>query len=129
MKHLVLLFGSICVLLAGCKATAPVVSVPRNDSVVVRNRLERDSVYVRDSVIVRLKADTVYIERWKSRWRERAVTRTDTVWRDREVVVTLPPERYVPAFYRWCTRVLIVAVVLLTGYLLFRLLVKIYLKR
>lgn len=36
------------------------------------------------------------IERWHTEWRERVVVRTDTVYRDREVVVQLPPERYVP---------------------------------
>ena len=36
------------------------------------------------------------IERWHTEWRERVVTRTDTVYQDREVRIQLPPERYVP---------------------------------
>ena len=57
-----------------------------------------DSTYHRDSIFVReyTRGDTVYLDRWRDRWRERALTRTDTVWQDREVRIQLPPERYVP---------------------------------
>ena len=57
-----------------------------------------DSTYHRDSIFVReyTRGDTVYLDRWRDRWRERTLTRTDTVWQDREVQIQLPPERYVP---------------------------------
>ena len=58
----------------------------------------QDSTYHRDSIFVReyTRGDTVYLDRWRDRWRERTLTRTDTVWQDREVQIQLPPERYVP---------------------------------
>ncbi len=57
-----------------------------------------DSTYHRDSIFVReyIRGDTVYLDRWRDRWRERVVLRADTVFRDREVQIQLPPERYVP---------------------------------
>ena len=86
--------------LTSCRSAAPLVSVPRNDSVVIRDRYVRDSMIVRDSIVVRLKSDTVLIDRWHNIWRDRIVATTDTVYKDKLVTVRLPPERYVPWLYR-----------------------------
>ena len=86
--------------LTSCRTAAPLVSVPRNDSVVIRDRFVRDSVIVRDSIVVRLKSDTVLIDRWHNLWRDRIVATTDTVYKDKVVTVQLPPERYIPWLYR-----------------------------
>ena len=86
--------------LTSCRTAAPLVSVPRNDSVVIRDRFVRDSVIVRDSIVVRLKSDTVLIDRWHNLWRDRIVATTDTVYKDKLVTVQLPPERYIPWLYR-----------------------------
>ena len=86
--------------LTSCRSAAPLVSVPRNDSMVIRDRFVRDSVIVRDSIVVRLKSDTVLIDRWHNLWRDRIVATTDTVYKDKLVTVRLPPERYVPWLYR-----------------------------
>lgn len=44
---------------------------------------ERDSVVVvvRDSTATRTVRDTVYVERWRTLWRDRTTVRTDTVVR------------------------------------------------
>ena len=86
--------------LSSCRSAAPLVSVPRNDSMVIRDRFVRDSTIVRDSIVVRLKSDTVVIDRWHNLWRDRIVATTDTVYKDKLVTVQLPPERYVPWLYR-----------------------------
>lgn len=73
---------------------------------------DQDSVFVLDSIFVRIRADTVRMERWHTRWREKEVTRTDTVQ-----VETISTEtrqvRYVPRFYKWCAAVLALALLLL----------------
>ena len=86
--------------LTSCRSAAPLVSVPRNDSMVIRDRFVRDSMIVRDSIVVRLKSDTVVIDRWHNSWRDRIVATTDTVYKDKVVTVQLPPERYIPWLYR-----------------------------
>ena len=80
----------------------------RVDTVVVR-----DSVLVRDSVVQRERTihDTVYItkevyrDRLEARGERQKAVRTDTVvvTEYRDHVIEHPPERYVPAFYKWCT--------------------------
>ena len=92
----------------------------RVDTVMVR-----DSVYRHDSVIYRERTvlDTVYItkevyrDRLEARGERQKAVRTDTVvvteWREK--VIELPPERYVPKFYRWCTGLLWAILVLAIG--------------
>ena len=94
----------------------------RVDTVMVR-----DSVYRHDSVIYRERTvlDTVYItkevyrDRLEARGERQKAVRTDTLvvteWREK--VIELPPERYVPKFYRWCTFALWAILVLAIGYL------------
>lgn len=53
----------------------PVESV-KTDSVRVVD-VQRDSIYVQDSVIVREKADTIFVTRWRTEYRE--ALRVDTV--------------------------------------------------
>jgi hypothetical protein len=45
------------------------VETVKTDSVRVVD-LQRDSIYVQDSVIIRTKADTVYVTKWRSEYRE-----------------------------------------------------------
>ena len=99
------------------------------DTVVVR-----DSVYRHDSVIYRERTvlDTVYItkevyrDRLEARGERQKAVRTDTVvvteWREK--VIELPPERYVPKFYKWCTGLLWAIGLLAIGYWLLKLRVK-----
>ena len=110
-----LLTALLLILLAlnSCATQNPLISVPRNDSIVIRDRYVRDSIIVRDSIFVRLKNDTVFIDRWHNLWRDRTVATTDTLYRDREVVVQLPPERYVPWLYRVALYVCIALVLLI----------------
>ena len=92
----------------------------RVDTVMVR-----DSVYRHDSVIYRERTvlDTVYItkevyrDRLEARGERQKAVRTDTLvvteWREK--VIELPPERYVPKFYKWCTGLLWAILVLAIG--------------
>ncbi len=46
-----------------------------------------DSIYVHDSTIVKMTGDTVYVERWHTRWRDRIIR--DTVYQSTADTVTL----------------------------------------
>ena len=90
---------------------------------VVDTLMLRDTVYRHDSVIYRERTihDTVYItkevyrDRLEARGERQKAVRTDTVvvteWREK--VIEHPPKRYVPKFYRWCTGLLFVGLVVL----------------
>ena len=82
-----------------------------------------DSTYHRDSIYIReyIRGDTIYIDRWRDRWLERTITRADTVYKDREVQVQLPPERYVPRAVRCLAWTGVFAILALVLRLLWRL--------
>ena len=126
----------VCVLLTGCKTAAPLISMPRNDSISIRSRVQRDSIIIRDSVVIRHapaaapqqgkpRVDTVYIDRWRTMWRDRAVTTTDTIYRDKQIITQLPPERYIPPIYKAALYICIA----LALYILARILARLYIRR
>jgi hypothetical protein len=64
-------------------------------------KYERDSIYIHDSTIVREKGDTMLIEKWHTRWRDRWMH--DTVYQSRvdSVPKPYPVEKRVPAELTW----------------------------
>ena len=82
---IILLAGFVLIGLGACRSVRyiPVESV-RLDSVVTILH-HRDSIYQHDSVYIKEKADTLLIERWHTRWRERVshdtlyMSKTDTI--------------------------------------------------
>ena len=66
------------------------------------NHLQRDSIYLHDSIFVRIRADTVYLEKWHTKWREKEIVHTDTIQVETTRTETVQV-RYVPSFYKYCT--------------------------
>ena len=82
--------------------------VQSNDTTSFIQRSARvDTIYLHDSVFVseKQRGDTVYLTRveWRDRWRTRVERDTVMDVRVEKEVVQLPPERYVPPFYKRCT--------------------------
>ena len=104
-------------LLVSCKS---VEVVGRSEVQDVQKFRSVDTVVVRDSVFVseRQKDDTIYLTRveWRDRWRTRIERDTVVDVRIEKEVVQLPPERYVPPFYKRCTIALWVIIALVIGY-------------
>ena len=88
------------------------------DSVIFRERTIHDTVYITKEIYRNASHSTLNAQH---------STLADTIhiveYRDR--VVEHPPERYVPAFYKWCTIALWAIGLLAIGYWLLRL----YLRR
>ena len=103
-----------------------------NDSVTfVHEKASIDTIYIRDSVFVseRQRGDTVYLTRieWRDRWRTRIERDTVVDVRVEKEIIELPPERYVPRFYKWCTIALWAIGLLVMGYWLLKWWLKRYL--
>ena len=129
---LVLSMAMTILVLPSCKSLDPAIVASATSSASTATHthdtiVQRDTVYRHDSVIYRELTihDTVYItkevyrDRLEARGERQKAVRTDTVvvteWREK--VIELPPERYVPKFYRWCTIALWAILVLAIGYL------------
>ena len=112
--------GIILLALPSCKCHEHCSTVVQNGSELFNVVRSVDTVVVRDSVFVseRQKGDTVYLTRveWRDRWRTRIERDTVVDVRIEKEVVQLPPERYVPPFYKRCTIALWVIIALVIGY-------------
>ena len=104
----VLSMGIIILASVSCSSTKSMPVVQSNDTTSFIQRSARvDTIYLHDSVFVSEKqqGDTVFLTRveWRDCWRTRVERDTVVDVRVEKEVVQLPPERYVPAFYTWCT--------------------------
>ena len=132
-----LILSMMCLMSVSCKSLnvprIAQIDTDRNESHFLQRVdtvMVRDSVYRHDSVIYRERTvlDTVYItkdvyrDRLEARGERQKAVRTDTVvvteWREK--VIELPPERYVPKFYKWCTGLLWAIGLLVIGYWLLK---------
>lgn len=89
----VLMVGFILIGLGACRSVqyVPVESV-RHDSVVTILH-QRDSIYQHDSVYIKEKADTLLIERWHTRWRDRVSHDTLYISKVDTIRIPVPVER------------------------------------
>ena len=76
-------------LLVGCGVRVKTVEVERL-KVEYKDRLKmvRDSIYQHDSIYIERRGDTVYQDRWHTRWRE--MVRHDTAYIERRDSVSYP---------------------------------------
>ena len=90
--------------LPSCKSASVVQEVRSSE---VQKFRSVDTIVMHDSVFIseRQRGDTIYLTRteWRDRWRTRIERDTVVDVRVEKEVVQLPPERYVPKFYKWCT--------------------------
>ena len=73
----------------------------------IANQVHRDSLYLHDSIFVRICHDNVYLEKWHTRWRDRETIKTDTVLIE-SVRVDIKEVRCIPRFYKYCTTLAII---------------------
>lgn len=90
---IILLAGFVLIGLGACRSVRyiPVESV-RHDSVVTILH-QRDSIYQHDSVYIKEKADTLLIERWHTRWRDRVNHDTLYISKVDTIRIPVPVER------------------------------------
>ena len=129
------ILSMMCLMSVSCKSLEPAIVASATSSASAATHthdtiVQRDTIYRHDSVIYRERTihDTVYVtkevyrDRLEARGERQKAVRTDTVvvteWREK--VIELPPERYVPKFYKWCTGLFWAIFVLAISYWILR---------
>ena len=91
MKKLIVIIFSLVLfcILVGCKSTEKLQNINTETRIEYRDKYHRDSIYIRDSIIIQVKGDTVFKDRWHTEWKEKesgdTVFLTDTVYIEKEV--------------------------------------------
>ena len=77
----------------------------RNDTTYI-NKVQRDSVWLHDSTFVKVAGDTVWIERWHTKWQNHL--EHDTIYKARtdSVPVPYPVTKYVEKNLSWMQKTL-----------------------
>jgi uncharacterized protein YcfL len=101
MKNLCLII-LVAVLLVGCKTKERVVTVEkvRNDTTYITKH-QRDSVWLHDSIHVTEKGDTIKIEKWHTKYVEKATHDTLYQHKTDSVPVPYPVEKLVERELSW----------------------------
>ena len=85
-----------------CKTVAPCIpETITRDSVRVEYKLDSVYLYERDSIFVHEKRDTVFIERWKTRYKDVLKIQRDTVI-DTKTDVQVQRVEVTPRFAKFC---------------------------
>ncbi|MDU1890894.1 MAG: hypothetical protein E6767_09415 [Dysgonomonas sp.] len=124
IRHIIILILAILVLglLASCKSKTIYVPV-ETVKTEYKDSYLRDSVYLHDSVLIRLKGDTVFFEKYKYLYRDKLVI--DSIFIRDSIHVPYPVTEYIKENYKsgfdwfqiWCGRILLL---LLIGYIGFK---------
>ena len=102
MKQNFCLVILVAVLMAGCKTKEKVVTVEkvRTDTTYIMKH-QRDSVWLHDSIHVTEKGDTIRIERWHTKYIEKATHDTLYQHKTDSVPVPYPVEKLVERELTW----------------------------
>ena len=123
-----LILCTMCVMSVSCKSIEHVES-----SSEVQKFRSVDTIYQHDSIFIReiIRGDTVYLTRteWRDRWRTQLVHDTVHHTEFMEKIIEKPPERYIPAFHKWCTGLFWTIVAIFILYIAFRIVIRIYARK
>lgn len=97
----------ICVtLLSGCKQTEYIPVVEHSIDTMYISKVQRDSIYLHDSTYIKEKGDTIFFEKWHTKYIEKLTHDTtyvathDTIPQPYEVE-KIVKERYTPKFVQF----------------------------
>ena len=92
---------AICALFSSCTTTKYVPVIEHKTDTLIQTNLQRDSIYVHDSIMVSQQGDTVRIEKWHTKYVEREVH--DTLYQavHDSIPQPYPVIKEVPAELTW----------------------------
>ena len=92
---------AICALFSSCTTTEYVPVIEHHTDTLIQTNVQRDSVYVHDSIMVSQQGDTVRIEKWHTKYVEREVH--DTLYQavHDSIPQPYPVIKEVPAELTW----------------------------
>ena len=78
MKEKALAYVALVWAMVGCKSIEYVPVIEHRTDTVIKTHHRLDSIYVHDSTYIHERGDTVWVEQWHTRWRDRLLL--DTIY-------------------------------------------------
>jgi hypothetical protein len=91
----------VCSLFSSCKSVEYVPVIEHHTDTLIKTNVQRDSVYVHDSVTVTQKGDTVLMDRWHTKYVEKQVRDTTYVSKIDSIPKPYPVEVKVEKQLTW----------------------------
>jgi hypothetical protein len=95
-----ILAAVVALMLSGCKAQDCIPETIVKDSIRTEYKLDSIYLYEKDSVFIKEKADTVFVEKWRTRYKDVLKIERDTIYQENKVV-EVKVEQYVPQYIKW----------------------------
>ena len=117
-----------CCLITSCRSVqyVPVESV--RTEIEYRDRLQRDSIHVHDSIHIRDKGDTVFVNRWHTVYKDKQLRETIYIENTDSVQVPYSVEKQLSRWQSikmvvggWAFGIIIALVLIITGWFAYRL--------
>lgn len=87
-------------ILQSCKVQDCIPDTIVRDSIRMEYKLDSIYLYERDSIYIHAKADTVWVEKWKTRYKDVMKIERDTIYQENKVV-EVNEVRYIPDWVKW----------------------------
>lgn len=97
----------LALIMCSCKSIEYVPVIEQRTDTLVQKVIERDSIHIHDSTIVREAGDTVLIERWHTKYRDRWHHDSIYISKTDSVPVPYPVTEYVEKPLKWWQKGLI----------------------
>ena len=90
----------VALMLSGCKTQDCIPETIVRDSIVTEYKLDSIYLYQRDSIHIREKADTVFVNKYVTRYKDVLKIERDTIWQE-NTIVEVQEVKYIPQAVKW----------------------------
>ena len=90
----------VALMLSGCKAQDCIPETIVRDSIRTEYKLDSIYLYQRDSIHIREKADTVFVNKYVTRYKDVLKIERDTIWQE-NTTVEVQEVKYIPEIVKW----------------------------
>ena len=87
-------------MLQGCKVQDCIPETIVRDSIVTEYKHDSTYIYQHDSIFIKEKADTIFVNKYVTRYKDVMKIERDTIWQENKVV-EVKVEQYVPQHIKW----------------------------
>ncbi|WP_455996381.1 hypothetical protein [Phocaeicola barnesiae] len=128
VSRCIVLAPFMCLLLVcSCKTKYVPVETVKIDTIYI-NKLQRDSIYMYDSVFVKDKGDTVFVEKYKYLYCDKLVRDTLYINRTDSVQVPYPVEKELTKWQQfrmdfggWAIVIVVITILVVVGWMVYKL--------